>query len=550
MALQTFEYLDNVAAAASDTDPNIIEINGDGKFSPDPSYVLQGESAVWLHNTNDTHTVTSDDDLFDSGGMDNGDAFSHTFDSLGTYSYSCSDHPGMNGTIVVLNPGFTYRPITTNWILQEGDFLEYDPGNIMDGVLKELNMQDMEVLHLTPIRLEVLADTGPGSPTGETCPDFGGQCHVIRYSLEFQVRGVNGNAEEDYRELSQEYEVTVYISAPYNGYQSTHEVGYLYSSEGTASGEENRSWRWMNETTRSVTTGAGNPATGGVPLEVSLGDNWTLTESEDTLSRSEEGCDQEVNSGVVMHSECGPWALTEVEARPPHSKIHTAVDLTGIELDVHNEADPDAASPTMFPVMFILEQGVNDPVGTSMELNGELSVHTTSGLPLYWEYDDESGLTGERPLNRYSIEGVADFDNDDVMNFYDLCPDTGAGVLADENGCSWEQYDDDDDGVLNNLDSCPDTTAGQSVDADGCAEYQKDTDEDGVSDADDACPGHDDAIDADEDDIPDGCDSLLDIDDGSGGDDSGGDDDGGFLPAPSLAASVAAVAVIALRRRR
>ena len=34
------------------------------------------------------------------------------------------------------------------------------------------------------------------------------------------------------------------------------------------------------------------------------------------------------------------------------------------------------------------------------------------------------------------------------------------------------------------------------------------------------------------------------------GDDGGGDDDGGGLPAPSLAASVAAVAVIALRRPR
>jgi len=83
-----FEYLDNVAAAASDTDPNIIEINGDGKFSSDPSYVLRGESVVWLHNTNNTHTVTSDDGLFDSGVMNNGDAFSYTLDSLGTYSYS------------------------------------------------------------------------------------------------------------------------------------------------------------------------------------------------------------------------------------------------------------------------------------------------------------------------------------------------------------------------------------------------------------------------------------------------------------------------------
>ena len=535
-----FDYLDNVAAAASDTDPNIIEINGDGKFSPDPSYVLWGEAVVWLHNTNDTHTVTSDDGLFDSGVMTNGDDFSHTFDSLGTYSYSCSEHPGMNGTVVVLNPGFTYRPITTNWILQEGDFLEYDPGNIMEGVLKELSMQDMEVIHLTPIRLDVLADTGPGSPTGETCPDFGGQCHTIQYSVEFGVRGVNDDAEEYYRELSQRYEVTVYISTPYNGYQSMHNVDYLYISEGTASGEDKRSWRWMNETTRTVTSGADNPATGGIPIEVALGDNWTLTESEETISKSEEGCDQEVNSGVVMHSECGPWALTEDESRPPHSKIHTVVDLTGIELDVHNEADPDAASPTRFPAMFILEKGVDDSVGTSA---GDLEVHTTFGLPIYWEYEGESGLTGERPLIRYSIEGVADFDKDGVMSFYDICPDTGTRELVDEDGCSWEQYDDDDDGVLNGLDDCPDTTTGQSVDVDGCAEYQKDTEEDGELLAGQCTcpdgsigqmvgPAYDDGVD-------DGC--LC-------GD--GKDDEDDFLPAPSLAIAVAAVTVIALRRSR
>ncbi len=326
----------------------------------------------------------------------------------------------------------------------------------------------------------------------------------------------------------------------------------------------------MNETTRTGTSGAGNPATGGVPLEVSLGDNWTVFRSEETLSRSEEGCDQEVNSGVVMHSECGPWTLTEDEAERPQSMITTAVYLTGIELDVHNEADPDAASPTMFPVMFILEQGVDDPVGPLP------APHTTSGLPLYWEYDGENGLTGERPLIRYSIEGVVDFDNDGVVSFYDHCPDTGAGELADEDGCSWEQYDDDDDSVLNDLDGCPDTTVDQSVDADGCAEYQKDddddgvmnnvdtcpgtlagesvdaegcsdsqkdTDEDGISDADDTCPGYDDAIDVDGDTIPDGCDSLLDIDDG------GGDDSGFGIPTLSVITTMAAVAVMALRRR-
>ncbi len=104
--------------------------------------------------------------------------------------------------------------------------------------------------------------------------------------------------------------------------------------------------------------------------------------------------------------------------------------------------------------------------------------------------------------------------------------------------------------MLNGLDDCPDTTTGQSVDVDGCAEYQKDTDEDGVSDADDACTGFDDALDIDENGIPDGCDSSLDIDDGGGGDDKDADDGGFGIPAPSLAAAVAAVAVIALRRPR
>ena len=489
MALQTFQYLDNVGNASSDSDPNIIEINGDEKFSPDQFYVLHGESVVWLHNANGTHTVTSDDGSFDSGMMNNGDDFRHTFDLLGTYNYSCSNHSGMNGTVIVLDPGFIYRPLTTNWILQEGDFVEYDSGNIvMEELLKELNMQDMEILNMTPIRLDVLADTGPDSPTGETCPDFDGQCHVIQYSLEFQVRGVNDTTEEYYKELSQRYEITVYFSAPYNGNQSMHNVDYLYTSEGTASGEDKRSWRWMNETTRAVTSGANNSTTGGIPLEVSLGDNWTLTESKETLSISKEGCDQDVNNSVVIYSDCGPWNLTDYESNLPHDTIHTAIDLTGVKLDVYNEAEPDATSPTMFSMMFILEQEVNDTVGTSMQINGNLNVYTLFGLPVYWEYDDETGLTGERPLIRYSIKGVADFDNDGVMNFYDICPETDAKELSDENGCSWEQYDDDGDDVLNGLDRCPDTTT-KSVDANGCAEYQKDDDDDGVMNNVDTCPG-------------------------------------------------------------
>ena len=534
MALQTFEYLDNVGNATSDTDPNIIEINSDGKFSPDTFYVLQGEPVVWLHNANDNHSVTSDDGFFDSGVMNNGDDFRHTFDSLGVYNYSCSNHSKINGTVIVLDSNFTYKPITTNWILQEGDFLEYASGNIMEGVLEEHNM---EVLNLTPIRLEVLADTGPGSLTGETCPDFSGQCHTIQSSVEFRVRGINDNAEEDYRELLHRYETTVYISTPYNGNQSMHRVDYQYSSEGTSSGEEKRSWRWINETTLIITSGASNPTTGGIPLEVSLGDNWTLTESKETLSISEEGCNQDVNHSVVIYSECGPWNLTDDEGGLPHHTIHNAIDLAGVKLDVYNEADPDAISPTMFPMMFILEQEVNDTVGTSMQINGNLNVYTAFGLPVYWEYDDETGLTGERPLIRYSIKGVADFDNDGVMNFYDICPETDAKELADENGCSWKQYDDDGDDVLNGLDSCPDTTT-KSVDTDGCAEYQKEKKDDllaGLCTCPDGSKGQM-VGPADDDGVDDGCLCAISEDDS--------------LPSISMIPALISIGLIAIYRRK
>ena len=74
-------------------------------FAPNPftrSLASSGK-VTWINNDGTTHDIESDEDLWDSGDMSNGDTFSFTFTAAGTYAYHCSIHPNMVGTIVI-NP--------------------------------------------------------------------------------------------------------------------------------------------------------------------------------------------------------------------------------------------------------------------------------------------------------------------------------------------------------------------------------------------------------------------------------------------------------------
>ena len=61
--------------------------------------------------------------------------------------------------------------------------------------------------------------------------------------------------------------------------------------------------------------------------------------------------------------------------------------------------------------------------------------------------------------------GPKDSDNDGVIDDKDLCPDTPAGVVVDQNGCP---LDTDKDGVYDYMDKCPGTPLGAKVNAQGC----------------------------------------------------------------------------------
>ena len=77
-----------------------IEI-GDGLFSPASLTVTVGDTVTWTNVDDSPHTVTASG-AFDSGNLNGGQTFSHTFAETGTFSYVCLYHDEMVATITVV----------------------------------------------------------------------------------------------------------------------------------------------------------------------------------------------------------------------------------------------------------------------------------------------------------------------------------------------------------------------------------------------------------------------------------------------------------------
>jgi plastocyanin len=70
-------------------------------FSVGSLTVNSGTTVTWTNNDAATHTVTADDNSFNSGNIAPGKTYSKTFSSSGTFAYHCTIHPGMQATVVV-----------------------------------------------------------------------------------------------------------------------------------------------------------------------------------------------------------------------------------------------------------------------------------------------------------------------------------------------------------------------------------------------------------------------------------------------------------------
>jgi plastocyanin len=88
-------------ASADDAKTNQIVIK-DFHFTPQTLTVKSGEKITWINRDEEPHTVVSVEKQFKkSGPLDTDQEFTITTGAPGTYTYFCSVHPKMTGTIVV-----------------------------------------------------------------------------------------------------------------------------------------------------------------------------------------------------------------------------------------------------------------------------------------------------------------------------------------------------------------------------------------------------------------------------------------------------------------
>ncbi len=71
-------------------------------YNPDPLTIPVGGTVTWTNRDAEPHTATARDRaVLQSGPLKQGESFTETFETAGTYEYFCEFHPNMKGTLVV-----------------------------------------------------------------------------------------------------------------------------------------------------------------------------------------------------------------------------------------------------------------------------------------------------------------------------------------------------------------------------------------------------------------------------------------------------------------
>jgi amicyanin len=81
-----------------------VEISG-SSYSPNKITVKKGATVTWTNLDNIEHDITPDDpsdEFKQSELLKRGESYSVTFSTAGTYTYFCTPHPFMKGTVEVV----------------------------------------------------------------------------------------------------------------------------------------------------------------------------------------------------------------------------------------------------------------------------------------------------------------------------------------------------------------------------------------------------------------------------------------------------------------
>jgi len=87
-------------AAAEPSAPAVVKVSmRNAQFYPRTLRIRKGDVVEWKNDDLVPHTATSAS--FDSGSMNPGTAWRHTFTKAGQFAYVCTFHPTMTGVVVV-----------------------------------------------------------------------------------------------------------------------------------------------------------------------------------------------------------------------------------------------------------------------------------------------------------------------------------------------------------------------------------------------------------------------------------------------------------------
>lgn len=70
-------------------------------FTPANLTVAKGTTVEWVNHDTVPHTVAADQPHFESAPLDTDETFSKTFNEPGEYTYVCTQHGRMSGTVTV-----------------------------------------------------------------------------------------------------------------------------------------------------------------------------------------------------------------------------------------------------------------------------------------------------------------------------------------------------------------------------------------------------------------------------------------------------------------
>jgi nitrite reductase (NO-forming) / hydroxylamine reductase len=97
--------------ATTEPTPGVLAVTeatvrmADMAFEPHTLVVAAGATVTWHNEDSAAHTVTSREGWFDSGQLATDDRYVHQAGEPGTFRYQCSNHPAMEGVLIVLPGG-------------------------------------------------------------------------------------------------------------------------------------------------------------------------------------------------------------------------------------------------------------------------------------------------------------------------------------------------------------------------------------------------------------------------------------------------------------